>query len=60
MLVFIIFCGTMMFMMMRGRMGGPPARFTDESHALEILKERYARGEISLTEYEERRRVLEV
>jgi len=55
MIVAIIFCGAMMFMMMRGMMGG----HRDERHALEILKERFARGEINKAEYEEQRRLLE-
>jgi uncharacterized membrane protein len=29
-------------------------------HALELLKERFARGEINQAEYEERKRLLEV
>ncbi len=36
-----------------GQDGAPPAR-----KALEILKERFARGEIDKEEFEERRRVL--
>jgi putative membrane protein len=54
---FMVMCMAMMFVMMRGGMfmmhhhrGG---------HALEILKERFARGEIDRAEYEDRRRSLE-
>jgi uncharacterized membrane protein len=49
-----IFCAIMMFVMMRGMMGGHRGR-----SALQILKERLARGEITQTEYEERRRVFQ-
>jgi putative membrane protein len=50
-IVFMIICMAMMFFMMRGmhRRG---------SDALEILRERFARGEIDQAEYEERRRLL--
>ena len=55
MLIFVVLCAAMMFFMMRGRMmhrhGG--------KHALDLLKERFARGEINRAEYEERKRVLE-
>jgi len=37
---------------------GPPSRIPS-SRALEILNERYARGEISKEEYEERKKTLE-
>ena len=53
MLAFGVLCVGMMLFMMRGmhrRRGGG---------ALEILKERFARGEITQAEYEERRRVIE-
>ena len=54
MLAFAAICIGMMVFMMRGshrhRGGG----------AMEILKERFARGEITQAEYEERRRLLEV
>jgi putative membrane protein len=52
MLVFVAMCIAMMFFMMRG-MGH---RRRD---AVDILKERLARGEINQAEYEERRRLLE-
>ena len=44
----------MMVFMMRGSHGGR------SNYALDILKERFARGEITKAEYEERRRVLGV
>jgi putative membrane protein len=50
-LIFVLCLGMMMFMM-RGH------RHSAGSGALEILNERYARGEINQGEYEERRRVL--
>jgi putative membrane protein len=59
MIIFMVLCGAMMFFMMRGMMGGHRGRF-DDRVALNILKERFARGEISRTEYEEQRRLLEV
>jgi putative membrane protein len=54
MILMVIFCFVMMAgMMMRG------GHSRGASHALEILNERYARGEINKAEYDERRRVLE-
>jgi len=55
MIVFVVICMAMMFFMMRGgmmhrRRGG---------YAIDILKERFARGEINQAEFEERRRLLE-
>jgi len=55
MLVFAILCITMMFFMMRAGM----MRRHRGGYAIELLKERYARGEINQAEYEERRRLLE-
>ena len=52
MIFFIGLCVAMMVFMMRG-MHSRPGR-----DAVEILKERFARGEIDRTEYEERRRLL--
>lgn len=52
MIAIFAICMIMMMWMMRGhRHGGG-------SSALDILNERYARGEINQAEYEERRRVL--
>ena len=50
--VFMVACAAIMFLMMRG----PGTR---RGSAAEILKERYARGEIGEEEYEKRRRVLD-
>ena len=55
----IVACGAMMFFMMRGMVGGHRSRSNDQV-ALDILRQRFARGEITQTEYEERRRLLEV
>ena len=55
MFLFVIACMAMVFFMMRGGMmhRHPPR------DAMDILKERYARGEINEAEYRERRRLLE-
>ena len=55
MLVFAVVCLTMMVVMMRGGM----THRSRGTSALDILKERYARGEIDQAEYNERRRTLE-
>jgi putative membrane protein len=55
MLVFVVVCVVMMFYMMRGR----GMHFHRDGSAIEILKERFARGEITKSEYEEARRTLE-
>jgi putative membrane protein len=52
MLLFFIICMVMMVFMMRGRM------HSRGRGAIEILEERFARGEINQSEYEERRRLL--
>jgi putative membrane protein len=57
MIVAIVLCGAMMFFMMRG-MGGMMGG-GHRSRPLDILKERFARGEITQTEFGERRRLLE-
>jgi uncharacterized membrane protein len=54
MVAFAVICMAVMFFMMRGRM-----MHGHHHRALDILKERFARGEINQTEYEERRRLLE-
>jgi len=46
----------MMFFMMRGMMGGHREQSRDP---LDILKERFARGEITQAQYEEQRRLIE-
>jgi putative membrane protein len=53
MIVFVMFCMAMMYFMM----GGMHHRFRGD-HALELLNERFARGEINQAEYEERKRLL--
>jgi putative membrane protein len=50
MIVFIAICIIMMMWMMRSH--------RHDRRALDILNERYARGDIDRTEYEERRRML--
>ena len=55
MIVMVLICVGMMFFMMRGHRHG----HDHGDFAAQILKERFARGEIDKAEYEERRRVLE-
>ena len=55
MIVFVIICAGLIVMVMRGEIAGHPRG----GSAISILKERYARGEISQAEFEERRRFLE-
>ena len=52
MILIVLLCMGMMMFMMRGH------RHARDGGALDILNERYARGEINQAEYEERRRVL--
>ncbi len=54
-IVFMVLCMGIMFFMMRGHRGRSGGQY-----ALDILKERFARGEISQAQYEEQRRLLEV
>jgi putative membrane protein len=51
-IVVIFACGIMLMYLMRGRHG-------EHSAALEVLRERFARGEIDKNEFEERRRLLD-
>jgi putative membrane protein len=53
MILFLVACVSVAYLVMR------PYR-VDGGHAMEILKERYARGEIDQAEFEARRRLLEV
>jgi putative membrane protein len=43
----------------RGSRGGPEAGRRDEAPALEILEQRYARGEIGRDEFEQKKRDLQ-
>jgi putative membrane protein len=58
MIVVVALCAAIIFFMMRGMTGGHRSG-SDGRLALDILKERFARGEISQAEYEERRRLIE-
>jgi len=53
-ILMMVACVFMMFFMMRGHRGG-----TRGDSAGQILKERFARGEIDKAEYDDRRRALE-
>lgn len=55
MVAIVIICVGMVFLMMRG---GPGHR-DHAGRAIDILKERYARGEINQAEFEDRRRFLD-
>ena len=55
-ILMIAVCVVVMLMMMPGMRGG---MHRGGNSALEILNERFARGDINKTEYDERRRVLE-
>lgn len=57
MIILIAACVLFMFFMMRRHRCGHGGGHGDS--AAQILKERFARGEIDKAEYEERRRVLE-
>ena len=54
MFVFLAVCLALVFFVMRGSAPRQPG-----GHALDILKERYARGEIDQAEFEKRRRFIE-
>ena len=55
MLVFIAVCVAMGYLLVRA--GAGPRR---DARAIDILRERFARGEIDQREFEERRRILQV
>ena len=55
MLIFLGVCVALLYLVMRGTRGSARR----EDRALQILKERYARGEIDQAEFEKRRRFLE-
>ena len=52
MVLFLAACGAVVYLVMR-------ADRPRGGHAMEILEERYARGEIDQAEFEERRRLLQ-
>ena len=54
MLIFLAVCVALGYLMMRAGAGRP-----GQGRALDILRERYARGEIDQREFEERRRLLQ-
>ena len=55
MIIFVIICVSVMFFLMRGGV----MRCGHGGNAIDILKERYARGEIDQSEFEKRRKLLE-
>lgn len=57
MIAFIAIIVVVVVLLVRG-FGGHRPNPSSDSNALEILKERFARGEIDKEEYEERRRIL--
>jgi putative membrane protein len=58
MIVVVALCAAIIFFMTRGMMGGHRGGSGDRL-ALDILNERFARGEISQAEYGERRRLIQ-
>src|SRR5258708_15748625 len=54
----VVGCGLMMYFMMNMSMGGDGGRATTD-RPLDLLQKRYASGEITTEEFEERRRRLE-
>jgi putative membrane protein len=59
MIGFIFLCVLVLITVIRMLPGGRRHRNGRGNSALDILNERFARGEIDRTEYEERRRVLD-
>ncbi len=55
MIIFLIICVTLVIFLLRGGM----MRCSRGGNAIDILKERYARGDIDQSEFEKRRRLLE-
>jgi putative membrane protein len=59
-IIFIIFIAVCLFMMFRGgMMCGRRHRESEPESSLEILKKRYARGEITKEEFEEMKKGIE-
>ncbi len=55
----MLFCAVVFMAMMFSMMRGGMMHRHRNGRAIDLLKERFARGEINQTEYEERKRVLE-
>ena len=58
MMLFLVIAVALVVFFMRRADSGPTTRDPSQNSPLDILKERFARGEIDKTEFEERQKVL--